>query len=271
MGVAFSQPTQKGNMSMTDQARLAEVRALSATLDRLTRNPKRISPTAPWIIPATMIVVAVFALICLAIKLIMNYLNSKHEKTKDFEHSHTSSPEIPTTPEDQASMATTASMKTRGSLGVGSRRQHRSKPPPVSLYQIKQKQSPGSSASKSKTHKAAMKAISRAAKAEANRSFSRDSSRQPNDGSDDNSNNIGDNSPTNLSQRSDDTDEIQAVSQSGIVYGAASSKGNADEIDGSNALGHSSNQPEVHIVQIRDLEDNLQHSQPTWPQAESEI
>lgn len=251
---------------MTDQARLNEARVLAATLDRLTRHPKRVSPSAPWIIPATMIVVAIFALVSLAIKLMMNYLNKKNEKTKDFNHSHASSPDIPTTPEDQTSMATTASMKTRGSLAMSSRR-HRSKPPPVSLYQIKQKQSPGSS-SKSKTHRAAMKAISRAARTDANRSMSRDSSKQRDDRSDDNnSNNLGDNSP-NLSQRSDEvTEEIQAVSPSNLAYGAATSRGN-DQFDGPS----SSNQPEMHIVQIRDLED-VQHSQPAWTDqpAESEI
>lgn len=110
-----------------------------------------------------------------------------------------------------------------------------------------------------------MKALSRAARAEANRGMSRDNSRQSDDVQDDNSNNIGDNSP-NLSQQSDDTDEMQAINQSGLVYGAAVSKG--DQIE----AGHSSNQPEVHIVQIRDLEEgNLQHSQTTWSKTESDI
>lgn len=256
---------------MTDSARLLEARALTATLDKLSRNPKRFSPSAPWIIPATMIVVAIFALICLAIKLIMNYLHSRNETTKDFKHSHGSSPDIPTTPEDQASMATTASMKTRNSLGLSGRRQHRGRPPPVSLYQIKQKQSPGSAGSKTKISKAALKAMARGAKAEANsRNLSRDKDRQnDDDGSDDNSNNVGDNSP-NLSQRSDDTDEVtQAINQPGLAYGAATSKAHADEVDAD--LGHGSNQPEVHIVQIRDLEADLQHPQTTWPNAESEI
>lgn len=259
-------------MSMTDQARMAEARQLAATLDRMTRNPRRFAPSAPWIIPATMVVVAVFALICLAIKLIMNYINSKNEKSKTFGLSHASSPDIPTTPEDQASMATTASMKTRGSLGINSKRRNpRNRPPPVSLYQIKQKQSPGSSVTKSKSHKTAMKAMSRAAKAEANRGLSsRDISRQPDDNSEENND---DNSPTNISQRSDDTDEIQAsVSPSGAMYGMASSRTGADQTDGpAHMAGHSSNQPEVHIVQIRELEDNLQHSQATWSKAESDI
>lgn len=251
-------------MHMTDTQRLAEARALAASLDKLTRVPRRFTPRAPEIIPATMIIVTLFALVCLVIKLFMNYLSSKNGKSKTFSSSQASSPDIPTTPEDQASMATTASMKTRGSLRHSSKR--RNKPPPVSLYQMKQKQSPGSSTTKSKTHKAAMKAISRAAKAEANRSLSRDSTRQADDNSDDNiKNDDGDNSPTNLSHHSDDTDEIQAVNQSGLVY--AASRGDHDEVD---AMQHTASQPEVHIVQIRDLED-VQHSQPTWPQAESEI
>ena len=252
-------------MSTDQSSRLNEARALAASLERLTRSPKRFSPSAPWIIPAIMVVVGTFALVCIAIKLIMNYLNSKNQKTKTFGRS----PDIPTTPDqDQTSMATTASMKTRGSLRLNPTRQLKSRPPPVSLYQCKQKQSPGSGViSRSKAHRAAMKAMSRAARADANRS--RDSSRQADDASDDNSNNLRDNSP-NLSQRSDDTDDMQAVNQSGLVYGATSSKSaHGDEIDGG---GHSSNQPEVHIVQIRDLDEgNLQHSQPTWSKTESEI
>lgn len=242
----------------------AEVRALTAALDKLSRTPRRFSPSAPWYIPAVMIVVGLFALICLVIKLFMNYLNSKNNKTKKYGLSETSSPEIPTTPEDQTSMATTASMKTRGSLRLNSKHK-RNRLQPVSLYQLKQKQSPSSSSSKSKSHKAAMKAISRAAKAEANRSLSRDSTRQVDD--DDNINN-DDNSPTNLSQHSDDTDEIKVTDQPGLLYGAAMTR---DETDGVDAQAHSAQQPEVHIVQIRDLGDNLQHPEPAWPQAESEI
>lgn len=249
----------------TDQiSRLNEARALAATLDKLSRSPKRFSPSAPWIIPVVMVIVCSFALVCIAIKLIMNYLNSKSQKTKAFGRS----PDIPTTPDqDQTSMATTASMKTRGSLRLNPTRQLKSRPPPVSLYQCKQKQSPGSSViSRSKAHRAAMKAMSRAARSDANRS--RNNSRQADDASDNNSNNLGDNSP-NLSQHSDDTDDLHAVNQSGLVYGATSSKSvHGDEID----AGHSSNQPEVHIVQIRDLEEgNLQHSQPTWSKTESDI
>jgi hypothetical protein len=257
---------------MTDhQSRLNEARVLAATLDKLTRTPRRFSPSAPWIIPATMIIVCAFALICLAIKLIVNYLNSKNENTKTFGRPHGSSPDIPTTPEDQTSMATTASMKTRGSLGLSSRRHNRSKPPPVSLYQIRQKQSPGSAAKSSKAQRAAMKAMSRAARAEANKS--RDSSRQRDDGSDDNSDNAEANSP-NLSHRSDDTDEMQqTMNQSGLAYSAAAAR-HAEAMDGGENMmqGHSSNQPEVHIVQIRDLDEgNLQHSQTTWANTESDI
>lgn len=249
---------------------------MAATLDRLTRNPRRFSPSAPWIIPAVMIVVCVFAVICLAVKLMMSYLHSRNERSKTFGRPHGSSPDIPTTPEaDQTSMATTASMRTKGSLGLSTRRYHRNRPPTVSLYQMKQKQSPGSATkSSSRAHRAAMKAMSRAARAEANRSLSRDSSRQQDDNSDENSNNANANSP-NLSQRSDDTDEVQVVNQSGLIYGAAASRGQ-DQLDGAGdnmTVGHSSaNQPEVHIVQIRDLEEgNLQHSQPTWSKTESDI
>ena len=97
-----------------------------------------------------------------------------------------------------------------------------------------------------------MKAISRAARAEANRNTSRDSCRQQEDDTDDS--NRDDKSP-NLSQRSDDTDEIQAVNQSGLAYGAATARGHRDEM----------NQPETHIVEIRDLNDGIQ--QTTWPGA----
>lgn len=251
--------------AMSDQARLNEARALAVTLDRLVRHPKRISPTAPWIIPATMIVVAAFALICIVIKLIMNYLQSKNGRSKDLDRPHTSSPDLPSTPEDQTSMATTASMRTRKSIRMTSNRHYKNNLPPVSLYQLKQRQSPGSS-SKSKTHKAAMKALSRAARAEANRSMSRDSSRQQDDATDDNSNR--DNNSPNLSRRSDDTDEMQTANQPGLAYGVASPRGEHHSETG--GPGFSGNQPEAHIVQIRDLEDTHLR-QPTWPQTESEI
>lgn len=251
---------------MTTEQRLNEARAAAATLDRMTRQPKRILATAPWIIPATMILVTLFAVICFAIRLIINYLNSRNSKSKNYGLSEASSPDLPTTPEDQTSMATTASMKTRSSLRNSSKRR-KNKPPPVSLYQIKQMQSPGSiSSNKSKTHKAAMKAVSRAAKAEANRSLSRDSTRQIDDASDDSNKNDAD-SPTNLSQQFDEVDEIQAsIHQSGIVYGAANTR--MDEPDTSL---HQPNQPEVHIVHIRDIDDNSQQPPADWPQAESEI
>lgn len=246
---------------MSDQARLNEARALVATLDRLVRHPKKISPTAPWIIPATMIVVAVFALVCIVIKLIMNYLQSRNGQSKNLTRQHNTSPDLPTTPEDQTSMATTASMKTRGSLKLSSGQHLKSKPPPVSLYQMRQKQSPSS---KFKTHKSAMKALSRAARAEANRSMNRDNSRQQDDNDDDNSNR-DENSP-NLSQRSDDTDEIQATDHTGLAYGAGAATRDHHDIDGP---GYSGGQPETHIVHIRDLEGNVQ--QATWPQTESDI
>jgi len=249
--------------AMSEQARLNEARALMVSLDRMVRNPKRITPSAPWIIPAIMIVVAMFALICIVIKLIMNYLQSKHQSSKNLDRPHSGSPGLPTTPEDETSMATTASMKTRGSLRISATRHHKERHPPVSLYQMKQKQSP-SSTTKSKTHKAAMKALSRAARAEAIRSKNLDNSRQQDDASDDNSNR-DQNSP-NLSQRSDDTDEMQATNQSGLAYGAATSRGHHDKDD---AVDYGANQPEAHIVQIREVEGSLQL--PTWPQTESDI
>lgn len=178
-------------------------------------------------------------------------------------------------------MATTASMKTRGSLRLNSKRGSRSrshfKPPPVSLYQMKQTKSPGSaslnnSSSKLKTSKAAMKAMSRMSRAEANKNtLNRDSSRQTNDdnNSDDNlnSNDNGADSPTNLSQHSEDvvTDEIQ--NSSGMVYAAASGGRGDDQVD---IGGRSNGGPEVHIVQIRDLDESAPQ-QADWPQTESEI
>lgn len=250
-------------MYVTDQSKLAEARALAAALHKVTRDSRRVYPSAPIIIPATMIIVALFAIITLLIKLFMKYMSKKEIKSK-FGPSGASSPDIPTTPEDQTSMATTASMKTRGSLRINPDRR-RNKPPPVSLYQMKQKHSPGSSTQK-KSHKAAMKAIARAAKTEANRGLSRDSTRQIDDASDDNGNNNGGSSPGNLSQRSDDTDKLQlSEEQPTALYAAAA----ADPDGATNLI--TTNQPEVHIVQIRDLEDNVQHSQPTWSQTESEI
>lgn len=252
---------------MTPQEKQEHARSLTIALDKLSRSPKRFSPSAPFIIPLLMVVVSLFAIVCFLIKHLMRYMKTKDENDPKsiFKTSGTSSPEIPTTPnEDRASMATTASMKTRGSLRLNPNRQKSSKPPAVSLYQMKQTQSPGSSNTKSKSNRAARKAIARAARSEANRNSSRDS-REIEDNSDDNRN--GDNSPVDLSQHSDDTDEIQtSLNQSGMLY--ATSSGKNDELD---SAATSSNQPEVHIVQIRDLEDNLQHSQAAWPQTESEI
>lgn len=115
-----------------------------------------------------------------------------------------------------------------------------------------------------------MKAMYRSARAEANRS--RDDSKQQTAGSADHSDDADDNSP-NLSHRSNDSDEVQH--QSGVIggYTAAASRHN-DALDGGESMppGHSPNQPEVHIVQIRDLDEgNLQHSQATWPERESDI
>lgn len=252
-------------MHMTNQQRLDEARSLAWTLDKLSRSPKNFSPSAPIIIPILMVVVALFAVICLVIKIFMNYLNSKNKKTQKFGIGEPCSPDLPTTPEvDQTSLATTASMKTRGSLRLQTAR--RNKLPPVSLYQMKQKQSPRASTTTKLRSKGAMRAMAKASKADPNRSSSRDSARQDDDNSDLNINNDGGDSPTNLSQRSFDSDEIQATNM-GIVYAADTSGTKHDDIDGPHQS--TSHQPEVHIVQIRELEDNVQHSQ--YPQTESEI
>lgn len=242
--------------------RIAEARALYASLDRMTRNPKRITPSAPVVIPAIMIAVCSVALICILIKLIMKFVVAKRATTS-LGSSQANSPDIPTTPEDQTSMATTASMKTRGSLAIHSQ-QRKSKPAPVSLYQIRQKQSPTTSATK---HKAMAKAMSKAARAEANKSLSKDSNRQNQDTSD---NDERENSPGGISQNSDDTDEVvQSIEehQTGILYAAGVSRGQ-DDNDGPHVSSHNPNQPEVHIVRIRDIEDNVQQA---WPQTESDI
>lgn len=262
-------------MYMTDHQKLAEARVMAIQMDKLARSGRRISPSAPIIIPILLIIVSLFALICLLIKLFMIMKGKKNDQTKPFRPSSASSPDIPTTPEhDQSSMATTASMKTRGSLRLNPDRR-KQKLPPVSLYQMKAKQSPGST---SKTNKAAMKALARSARAEANRSLSRDSTRQMEDNSDDNINDNGDVSPGNLSHQSDDTDDLQnTLSQSGRIYSAAANVGPQpdDQVDGSEIqiernLQHSVEQPELHIVQMREVED-VHHSQPTWPQNESQI
>lgn len=183
-------------MYVTDQQKLAKARELASTLDQMSRSPKRVYPTAPWIIPATMIVVALFAIVCLVVKLLMIYMRSKKStQKKSFRLSEASSPDIPTTPEDQASMATTASMKTRGSLGINSKRRSRVRPPAVSLYQMKKQQSPGSSSSKNRAMKALVKATP-----------SQSSRRIDDNLIEDNSN--PDNSPPTSLQHSDVTDEI---------------------------------------------------------------
>lgn len=250
---------------MSEQ-RLAEARALFVSLDRIARNPKKFSPSAPWVIPAIMVAVGLVAIICLAIKLIMKYIVAKKD-TKSFESSQANSPDLPTTPEDQTSMATTASMKTRGSVGLNSKQRKR-KHPPVSLYQLRQKQSPCSSSTR---HKAVAKAMSKAARAEANKSLSRDSSRQNQDNSDDNDER--DHSPGGISQDSDDSVELAQFNEeqhSGLVYAAGVTKGVHDDTDGHDVSSHP-NQPEIHIVQIREIEDRVQHYQQPWPQTESDI
>lgn len=120
--------------------------------------------------------------------------------------------------------------------------------------------------------------MSRMSRSEANKStLSRDSTRQmnDNDNSDDNLNisnrDDNDDSPTNLSQHSDDvvTEDIQNLTNnSGLVYAAATGGHGDDQVV------IKTEQPEVHIVRIRDLEDDavVQHPQQAdWPQTESEI
>lgn len=249
-------------MHMTDQQRLDQARTLALTLDKLTRSPKRISPSAPLIIPILMITVALFALICLVVKLIMNYLKSKNKTSQKFGPGDACSPDLPTTPElDQTSLATTASMKTRGSLRQGSKNR-RNKLPPVSLYQMKQTQSPKTPTTTSKLRsKGAMRALAKASRSDPNRSSSRDTTRQDDDNSDLNvNNNDGSDSPANLSQGSFDVqDEIQVTNQSGAVYAAAPSHFHHDDTDGPHQS--TSIQPEVHIVQIIDHAPHYSFSQ----------
>lgn len=263
-------------MHMTDYQKLAEAKTMAIQMDKLARTARKFSPTAPVIIPLLLIFVTLFAVICILIKLLKKLKGKNQEKENKFRPSNASSPDIPTTPEhDQSSMATTASMKTRGSLRLNPDRRKQQKLPPVSLYQMKAKQSPGSS---SKTNRAAMKALARSARAEANRSISRDSTRQMEDNSDDNGNNNGDASPGNMSQRSDDTDDLgTTINQTGGVYAATAPNAppQLDQVDGEinheRSLPLSSEQPELHIVQMREVED-VHHSQPTWPQnGESDI
>lgn len=259
-------------MYMTDQERLAEARALAITWDKLTRSPKRVTPSAPWIIPAMMVFVTLFAFICLVIKLFMNYLNSKNDKSKELE---TGSPNIASsTPADQVSMATTATMRTRSSIRRQSRRT-RNRAPVITPYQLKEQQQqaqvqgPSSSGVKKISNRIARKALARMAKAEANETKRKDESRE--DEEDDFNNRSDDNDNNSFPDLSDDnnSDEIQAtVNQSGLVYAAAARGAGIDDC-GQDNFG--SNQPEVHIVQIRDLDDNVQHSQSTWQERESDI
>lgn len=257
--------------TMNDQQRVNAVRALSVEIDKLSRSSKRFTPSAPWIIPALMIFVVLFAFVCFVVKLLMNYLTSKDDESpKKYGFTDTSSPDITATPEDQTSMATTASMRTRDSLRNNSNRGRRNRLPPVSLYQLKQKQSSSASVSsttKLKTNRAANKAVSRMAKQAANRSLMRNG--EPNqDSRSDNDNDIddgGDNSPTNLSQHSGDTETVQGTAPN-VAYGATIAHRHDEALHQGPP-----DQPEVHVVQIRDLEENVQHSQPVWPQTESEI
>lgn len=254
-------------MHLSEEERVAAIKALQVTLDKLTRSPKRFTPSAPWIIPAMMIFVALFAIVCIVIKLFMSYIHSKGEETpRKYGFNSSSSPDITATPEDQTSMATTASMRTRDSLKHGTQR--RNKLPPVSLYQMKLKQSPSAtSPGKPKISRTGNKAIARIARQKAHRSVSPDNLDQQknnDDRSDDNANDDT-NSPTNLSQHSEEIDELQ-VNHSGLTYNALAHGQHEDEINHQHL-----EKPEVHVVQIRDVDEGTKHSQPVWPQTESEI
>lgn len=229
-------------MYVTDHQKLARAREAAAILDSLTRAPKRVYPSAPAIIPVTMILVALFVIVALVIKFLMRYMHSKEEKqSKNFRLSP-SSPDIPTAPEDQTSMATTASMKTGNSVRINpTRGSKRAKKPAVSLYQVTKKQQ-HSPATPSSRNRAAMRVI---AKAASGRRVSRDSLSRRDEHEESKVSELND-SPVNSSQRSDITEELPPP---------------MDQIDTSYVLEHDvSVIPEGDISQVK--EKRAQEQQP---------
>lgn len=185
-------------MTMSDNSKLADERVLYETLDRLSRNTKRVAPTAPWIIQALLVAFAI-ALICLALKLLVKYLSKKRKSSKRFERSVEGTPDIA----NQSALNEETGMKTRtrGSHNICSKHK-RKKPPAVSLYQLRQKQSPSSSSNRLK-HISTLQAMSRLhTGAPNNESPAR--SNQDNEPS---------TSPLDVSQRSSETEEVSQASR----------------------------------------------------------
>lgn len=198
---------------MTDRSKLAEARAVYENFDRISRNTRRVTPSAPWIIPALLTAVAIAGIFCLAVKLIAKYLLSKRKTVKRFDRGARSDSPSSGSAANRASRGDQTSVSTAtprpcGPLTNMTTKHQRSKPPPVSLYQMKQKKSPGSS-SGSKIKLATLQVgLLRAAHG---RSGGGDQGRAQTS-SDDNSNNDPGSSPVDMSQRSSDTEEISHMS-----------------------------------------------------------
>lgn len=196
---------------MSDPAKLAETRALYENLDRMSRNTKRVNPSAPWIIPALITAVVIAGLFCLAVKLIAKYILSKQKTVERFDRGSSESPShgnaANRASRDDQNSISTATPKTCGPLTNMSSKHQRAKPPPVSLYQMKQKKSPGSSSGNKIKLATLQVGLLRAAhnRGGGDKGRSRTSS-------DENSNNGPGSSPVDMSQRSSDTEEVSQMS-----------------------------------------------------------
>lgn len=233
---------------MTDPAKLAETRALYENLDRMSRNTKRVNPSAPWIIPALLTAVAIVGLFCLAVKLIAKYLLSKRKIAKRFDRGSSESPssnEANRVSRDDQTSISTATPRTCGPLTNISSKHQRTKPPPVSLYQMKQKKSPGSSSSGSKIKLATLQVgLLRAAHTRGGSDKGRAQT-----SSDENSHNDPGSSPVDMSQRSSDTEEVSHMSP-------------LDDSQAANEVGESHHHSDNH---------NIDQEQSYQQQAESDI
>lgn len=253
-------------MRIDDAHRRAEARASAYNLDLLTKAPSKFAPTAPWIIPAMMILVVLFAFICIATRIIINYLRKKKNLPNIYGFSDDkSSPELVGVSADGKRTTAPSGHSTRSSR----------KTRPLRLDQITPQRNAqlksliDTSSNKSKKKSPSTKAMGRVAKHTANRSLNdNDKRNDKDDNSDDITHDDGDNSPTNISRHSDDTDEINmrqdVTNQADFVYKTAYEPNLAS----ANESGYP--QQERHIVRMSSIEDYHQ-SATIRPTTESDI
>lgn len=187
---------------MSENSKLADERALYEAFDRMSKNTKRVTPSAPRIIQLLLVAVAI-ALICLAVKLLVKYLSTKRKSSKRLDRSLELTPDIANRSATSNDEETGMKTRTRGSHNISSKHK-RKKPPAVSLYQIRQKQSPGSSSSHNRLkHISMSQAMSRL------RTRTTDNESPARSNQDDEPTT----SPVDVSQRSSETEEVSQISR----------------------------------------------------------